>query len=117
MSYWWWLLEGTPFLLQDPCGDWLLRKFFLSRFNTHGLVWRGLDLVIALRHDYHSLTLQAQVQVSRFIQSKNAVLTIGALNHIDSAALCCAAISWNEEFSPLPKPLILVNIGGPTRSF
>lgn len=42
------------------------------------------------------------------------VLTIGALHHVDSAALRSAAIQWNEEFSPLPKPLIVVNIGGPT---
>ena len=42
---------------------------------------------------------------------------MGALHQIDSAALRSAASAWHDEFSPLPKPLLVVNIGGPTRNF
>lgn len=45
------------------------------------------------------------------------VLTIGALHQVDSAALRSAAIAWHDEFAPLPKPLIVVNIGGPTSKY
>lgn len=49
--------------------------------------------------------------------SWSQVLTIGALHQIDSAALRNAASAWNDEFAPLPKPLLVVNIGGPTRKY
>lgn len=42
------------------------------------------------------------------------VLTVGALHQVDFSALRAAAIAWHEEFAPLPKPLLVVNIGGPT---
>jgi len=42
------------------------------------------------------------------------VLTVGALHQADSAALRLAAIAWHDELAPLPKPLLVVNIGGPT---
>ncbi len=42
---------------------------------------------------------------------------MGALHQIDSAALRSAASAWHDEFAPLPKPLLVVNIGGPTRNF
>ena len=42
------------------------------------------------------------------------VLTVGALHQVDSAALRTAASVWHDEFAPLPKPLLVVNIGGPT---
>lgn len=45
------------------------------------------------------------------------VLTTGALHHIDFAALRSAASAWHDEFAPLPKPLVVVNIGGPTGNF
>ena len=45
------------------------------------------------------------------------VLTVGALHQIDSAALRSAASAWHDEFAPLPKPLLVVNIGGPTSNF
>lgn len=40
---------------------------------------------------------------------------MGALHQIDSAALRSAASAWHDEFAPLPKPLLVVNLGGPTR--
>jgi len=49
--------------------------------------------------------------------SWSQVLTVGALHQIDSAALRNAASAWNDEFAPLPKPLLVVNIGGPTRMY
>jgi mitochondrial fission protein ELM1 len=42
---------------------------------------------------------------------------VGALHQIDSATLRSAASAWHDEFAPLPKPLLVVNIGGPTRNF
>jgi hypothetical protein len=42
------------------------------------------------------------------------ILTVGALHQADSAALRLAAIAWHDELAPLPKPLLIVNIGGPT---
>lgn len=44
-------------------------------------------------------------------------LTVGALHQADSAALRTAAISWHDELAPLPKPLLVVNMGGPTSKF
>lgn len=45
------------------------------------------------------------------------VLTVGALHQIDFAALRVAASTWHDEFAPLPKPLLVVNIGGPTSNY
>lgn len=82
------------------------------------------DLVITPHHDYYPLTPQAREQVPKFLHrwitpsdppDRNVVLTMGALHQIDSAALRSAASAWHEEFAPLPKPLLVVNIGGPTR--
>ncbi|KAF6165838.1 hypothetical protein GIB67_012735 [Kingdonia uniflora] len=82
------------------------------------------DLVISPQHDYYPLTPQAQERIPRFIQrwitpyeppTKNVVLTVGALHQADSAALRNAAATWHDEMAPLPKPLVVVNIGGPTR--
>jgi hypothetical protein len=42
------------------------------------------------------------------------VLTVGALHQADSAALRSAASAWHDELAPLPKPLLVVNVGGPT---
>lgn len=82
------------------------------------------DMVITPQHDYYSLTPQAQEQVPRFLRKwitpheppqNHVVLTVGALHQIDSAVLRSSANAWHDEFAPLPKPLLVVNIGGPTR--
>ncbi|KAJ8749897.1 hypothetical protein K2173_013812 [Erythroxylum novogranatense] len=82
------------------------------------------DMVITPRHDYYPLTPQGQEQVPRFLRrwitpleppDKHVVLTLGALHQIDFATLRSAASTWHDEFAPLPKPLLVVNIGGPTR--
>ncbi|KAL1558242.1 serine/threonine protein kinase [Salvia divinorum] len=82
------------------------------------------DMVITPKHDYYSLTPQAQEQVPRFLRkwitphdppADHVVLTVGALHQIDSAILRSEANAWHHEFAPLPKPLLVVNIGGPTR--
>lgn len=82
------------------------------------------DLVVAPRHDYHALTPQGQEEIPRLFRrwitpreppGRNVVLTTGALHKADSAALRIAASEWHDELAPLPKPLIVVNIGGPTR--
>ncbi|GFZ20221.1 fission ELM1-like protein [Actinidia rufa] len=81
------------------------------------------DMVITPHHDYYPLTPRAREQVPRFLRGwitpreppdRNVVLTVGALHQVDSAALRTAASAWHDEFAPLPKPLLVVNIGGPT---
>ncbi|XVF69215.1 hypothetical protein PTKIN_Ptkin11bG0062900 [Pterospermum kingtungense] len=81
------------------------------------------DLVITPRHDFYPLTPQAREQVPQFLHrwitpheppDRHVVLTLGALHQIDSTALRSAAAEWHDEFAPLPKPLLVVNIGWPT---
>jgi mitochondrial fission protein ELM1 len=47
---------------------------------------------------------------------ESQVLTVGALHQADSAALRTAASDWHDELANSPKPLVVVNIGGPTRN-
>ncbi|GAV59452.1 LOW QUALITY PROTEIN: DUF588 domain-containing protein/Mito_fiss_Elm1 domain-containing protein/TPR_2 domain-containing protein/Sel1 domain-containing protein/TPR_11 domain-containing protein/TPR_12 domain-containing protein/Glyco_transf_41 domain-containing protein [Cephalotus follicularis] len=81
------------------------------------------DLVITPRHDYYPLTPQAQEHIPWFIRrwitpceppDRHVVLTVGALHQADSVALRSAASVWRDVLSPLPKPLLVVNFGGPT---
>ncbi|KAK1274766.1 hypothetical protein QJS04_geneDACA011724 [Acorus gramineus] len=81
------------------------------------------DLVVTPQHDYYSLTPSGQQEVPQFLKrwitpreppSRNVVLTVGALHQADSVALRVAAARWHDEMAPLPKPLLIVNIGGPT---
>ncbi|XP_040994915.1 mitochondrial fission protein ELM1 [Juglans microcarpa x Juglans regia] len=83
------------------------------------------DLVITPQHDYYPLTPHAQQQIPHFLRRwitprepphRHVVLTVGALHQIDSAALRSAASAWHDDFAPLPKPLLVVNVGGPTRN-
>ncbi|KAK4492275.1 hypothetical protein RD792_003078 [Penstemon davidsonii] len=82
------------------------------------------DLVITPQHDYYPLSPLAREQVPRFLRKwitpqeppdGHVVLTVGALHQVDSSALRSAANAWHDEFAPLPRPLLVVNIGGPTR--
>ncbi|CAI0544163.1 unnamed protein product [Linum tenue] len=82
------------------------------------------DLVITPRHDYYALTPEAQEQVPHFMRrwitpqeppDEHVVLTTGALHQIDFSMLRNAASAWHEELAPLPKPLLVVNVGGPAR--
>ncbi|CAH9071623.1 unnamed protein product [Cuscuta epithymum] len=81
------------------------------------------DVVITPRHDYYPLTPDGQKQIPKLIRrwitpqnppEKHVVLTIGALHQIDCSSLQSAASAWHEEIGLLPKPLLVVNIGGPT---
>ncbi|GLT40680.1 hypothetical protein SLA2020_147940 [Shorea laevis] len=83
------------------------------------------DLVITPRHDYYPLTPHGKKQIPWFLRrwitpreppDEHVVLTMGALHQADSAAIRSAASAWHDELSPLPKPLLVVNIGGPTSS-
>lgn len=42
---------------------------------------------------------------------------MGALHQADSDALRTAASAWHDEMALLPKPLLIVSIGGPTSRF
>ncbi|XP_027350522.1 mitochondrial fission protein ELM1-like [Abrus precatorius] len=88
-------------------------RFHLNRF----------DLVITPRHDYYPQTPHAQRQIPWFLRrwvtpweppGRNVVLTVGALHQADSSALRVAASAWHDQLATLPKPLLVVNVGGPT---
>ncbi|KAL9428149.1 hypothetical protein AB3S75_030190 [Citrus x aurantiifolia] len=81
------------------------------------------DMVITPCHDYYPLTPHAQEQIPWFLRrwitpreppDQHVVLTVGALHQADSAALRNAASVWHDELAVLPKPLFVVNVGGPT---
>ncbi|XP_019195744.1 PREDICTED: mitochondrial fission protein ELM1-like isoform X1 [Ipomoea nil] len=81
------------------------------------------DLVITPRHDYYPHTPEGQKQIPSIIRrwitpqsppERHVVLTLGALHQIDSISLQSAASVWHDEMGLLPKPLLVVNIGGPT---
>ncbi|KAA3463991.1 mitochondrial fission protein ELM1-like [Gossypium australe] len=83
------------------------------------------DLVITPQHDYYPLTPHGQRQIPWFLRrwitpcrppDRHVVLTVGALHLADSAALRSAASVWHDELAPLARPLLVVNIGGPTSS-
>ncbi|XP_016652110.1 PREDICTED: mitochondrial fission protein ELM1 [Prunus mume] len=83
------------------------------------------DLVITPLHDYYPLTPEGQGQIPWFLRrwitpreppGSNVVLTVGALHQADFTALRNAASAWHAELAPLPRPLLVVNIGGPARN-
>ncbi|KAJ7534711.1 hypothetical protein O6H91_13G106200 [Diphasiastrum complanatum] len=82
------------------------------------------DMVITPLHDFYALSPAAQQEIPRLLRpfvtpqqppDKHVVLTVGALHHADNAMLRAAAATWHAELAPLPKPLLIVNVGGPTR--
>ncbi|GBG81744.1 hypothetical protein CBR_g33922 [Chara braunii] len=85
---------------------------------------RQFDLVITPQHDYHSFTPEAKEEVPRFLlrflmptqpPDEHVVQTTGALHHADMITLRSAAAMWHDYFAGLPKPLVYVSIGGPSR--
>lgn len=48
------------------------------------------------------------------LNSEIQFLTTGALHYADVSTLRNATLEWKEEFASLSKPLVVVNIGGPT---
>ncbi|XP_051149609.1 mitochondrial fission protein ELM1-like [Andrographis paniculata] len=84
---------------------------------------RRFDMVITPQHDYYPLTPEAQEQIPFLLRwvaprnppDKHVVLTVGALHMADSVALKNAASAWHDVLALLPKPLLVVSIGGPTR--
>lgn len=97
---------------------------FVVQIQHPRLHLNRFDLVITPRHDYYPLTAHAQQQVPHFLRrwitpreppERHVVLSVGALHQIDSSAIRSAASAWHDEFAPLPKPLLVVNIGWPTR--
>ncbi|KAG4972170.1 hypothetical protein JHK85_038591 [Glycine max] len=83
------------------------------------------DMVITPHHDYYPLTPEGQKQVPKFLRrwitpreppDSHVVLTLGALHRIDFASLRSAAIAWQDVFANVPRPLLVVNIGGPTKN-
>ncbi|XP_024443085.2 mitochondrial fission protein ELM1 isoform X2 [Populus trichocarpa] len=98
---------------------------FVVQIQHPRLNLNRFDLVITPCHDYYPLTPEAQEQIPWFLRSwitpreppdSNVVLTVGALHQADSAALRIAASLWHDELALLLKPMLVVNIGGPTRN-
>lgn len=82
------------------------------------------DMIVTPLHDYHALSPAARQEVPKLLlpwitpqhpPDKHVVLTVGALHHADASTLRAAATSWQSELASLAKPLLIVNIGGPTR--
>eukprot|EP01018_Ginkgo_biloba_P016863 Gb_40291 [translate_table: standard] len=103
------LAPQSTFVVQIQHPRWQLNRF---------------DLVVAPHHDFYALTPAGREEVPRFLRNwitpreppdRRVVLTVGALHHADFATLRVAAADWHDELAPLPKPLLVVNIGGPTR--
>ncbi|KAL3646898.1 hypothetical protein CASFOL_009442 [Castilleja foliolosa] len=102
----------------------LLDNVFLVQIQHPRSRLHRFDLVITPQHDYYPLMPEAQKQIPFFLKwwvtprkppDKHVVLTVGALHQADSAALRNAASAWHDEMALLPKPLLVVSIGGPTR--
>ncbi|CAA6668484.1 unnamed protein product [Spirodela intermedia] len=81
------------------------------------------DMVVTPQHDYYPLTPSGQQEIPKFLRrwitpreppGSNVVLTVGALHQVDSSTLRAAALTWHNELAPLPRPLLVINIGGPT---
>ncbi|KAJ7971609.1 Mitochondrial fission ELM1-like protein [Quillaja saponaria] len=96
---------------------------FVVQIQHPRLHLNRFDLVITPRHDYYPLTPHAQEQIPWFLRrwitpreppGHNVFLTVGALHQADSAALRNAASAWHDELATLPKPLLVVNVGGST---
>ncbi|CAL0332143.1 unnamed protein product [Lupinus luteus] len=100
-------------------------KVFVVQIQHPRLHLNRFDMVITPHHDYYPLTPQAQKQVPKLLRrwitpreppDSHVVLTMGALHQIDFASLRSAAITWHDVFADVPRPLLVVNIGGPTRN-
>lgn len=96
---------------------------FVVQIQHPRLHLNRFDMVIAPKHDYYPLTPQGQEQVPRLIRSwitprdppdSHVVLTTGALHQIDFTSIRSAAAAWHDEFAHVRRPLLVVNIGGPT---
>ncbi|KAL1825652.1 hypothetical protein ACET3Z_012430 [Daucus carota] len=99
-------------------------KVFIVQIQQPRSRLNRFDLVITPEHDYYPLTPSAEKKVPNFMQKwippreppdRNVVLTVGALHQVDSASLRTAALTWHDEFVALPKPILVVTLGGPTR--
>ncbi|PRQ32444.1 putative mitochondrial fission protein ELM1 [Rosa chinensis] len=98
-------------------------NIFVVQIQHPRLHLNRFDLDFTPKHDYYPLTPESQKQVPQFLRGwitpreppdRHVVLTIRALHQIDATALRNAASAWRDEFAALPKPLLVVNIGGPT---
>lgn len=96
---------------------------FVVQIQHPRLHLNRFDMVITPKHDYYPLTPQGQEQVPRFLRSwitprdppdSHVVLTTGALHQIDFTSIRSAAATWHDEFASVSRPLLVVNIGGPT---
>lgn len=52
--------------------------------------------------------------INTSLNSEIQFLTTGALHNVDASTLRIATLEWKDKFASLSKPLVIVNIGGPT---
>eukprot|EP00850_Spirogloea_muscicola_P015216 SM000115S23895 [mRNA] locus=s115:39925:44398:- [translate_table: standard] len=82
------------------------------------------DAIVAPAHDFHAHSEAGQRErppyLRRYLGSAvelpGPTVTIGALHAADASALRSAAAAWHGELADLPRPLIAVSVGGPTRN-
>ncbi|KAL5155542.1 Mitochondrial fission protein ELM1 [Glycine soja] len=102
-----------------------MQNLFIRRDGPMLVVASGRDISVAssIKRLAPENVFLVQRQISWFLQrwvtpweppGCNVVLTVGALHQADSAALRVAASAWHDELATLPKPLLVVNVGGPT---
>ncbi|XP_027343361.1 mitochondrial fission protein ELM1-like [Abrus precatorius] len=102
---------------------------FVVQIQHPRLHLNRFDMVITPHHDYYyPLTPEAQKQVPKFLRrwispreppescGMYHVLTLGALHQIYFASLRSAAITWHDVFAHVPRPLLVVHIGRPTKN-
>eukprot|EP00850_Spirogloea_muscicola_P011023 SM000067S20300 [mRNA] locus=s67:108930:112748:- [translate_table: standard] len=84
------------------------------------------DAIVAPAHDFHAHSEAGRRErppyLRRYLGSAvelpgpTVVQTIGALHAADASALRSAAAAWHGELADLPRPLVAVSVGGPTRN-
>ncbi|XP_047153366.1 mitochondrial fission protein ELM1 [Vigna umbellata] len=98
---------------------------FVVQIQHPRSILNRFDMVITPKHDYYPLTPEGQKKIPRFLRSwitprdppdSHVVLTMGALHQVDFSSIRSAAATWHDEFSNVPRPLLVVNVGGPTRN-
>lgn len=83
---------------------------FTVQIHNPQVMPTGLDVVITPRHDLENLRRHGQ-------DRPNVITTLGSLHPLDPRCLAAEAEKVRAKFEHLPRPLVTVLVGGPSRSF
>lgn len=83
---------------------------FAIQIQNPQVMPRNLDVVVTPRHDLDNLRRHNQDQ-------PNVITTVGSLHRLDLRSLAADAETARTRFEGLPRPLVAVLVGGPSRSF